>query len=61
MTGNTITYKEWFLEIKWLKDKVILPNGIRISKLDYITPKGFNINDFNTMLFNKYNEYNETK
>lgn len=55
------TYKEWFLEIKWLKDKVILPNGIRISKSDYITPKGFNINDFNTMLFNKYNEYNGTK
>ena len=56
-----ITYKEWFLEIKWLKDKVILPNGIRISKSDYITSKGFNINDFNTMLFNKYNEYNGTK
>ena len=55
------TYKEWFLEIKWLKDKVILPNGIRISKSDYITSKGFNINDFNTMLFNKYNEYNGKK
>ena len=50
------TYKEWFLEIKWLKDKVILPDNIRISKEQYITSKGFDIDGFNTMLFNIYNK-----
>jgi len=49
------TYQEWFKEIKWLKDKVILPNNQTISKSDYITKEGFDINGFNTMLFKTYN------
>ena len=49
------TYQEWFKEIKWLKDKVILPGGNRISKSDYTTKDGFDINRFNTMLFKTYN------
>ena len=53
---EVMTYQEWFKEIKWLKDKVILPDNIRISKSDYITNDGFNINDFNRMLFKTYNE-----
>ncbi len=50
------TYQEWFKEIKWLKDKIILPNNERISKAAYVTSKGFNIDAFNTMLFNTYNK-----
>ena len=48
------TYKEWFLDIQWLKDKVILPNNIKVSKSDYITSKGFDIDGFNSLLFKTY-------
>lgn len=51
-----MTYKEWFLQIKWLKDKVILPSNIRISKDKYITSKGFDIDGFNSLLFEEYNK-----
>ena len=50
------TYKEWFQAIQWLKDKVILPDGNRISKDDYITSKGFDIDGFNSLLFKIYNK-----
>ena len=53
---DIMNYKDWFKQIKWLKDKVILPNGERISKSSYITPKGFNIDGFNSMLFQEYNK-----
>lgn len=49
------TYQEWFKEIQWLKDKIILPNNNTISKSDYITKDGFDIDSFNTMLFKTYN------
>ena len=49
------TFKEWFHEIKWLKDKVILPNNITIEKSDYITKNGFDIDGFNSLLFKTYN------
>ena len=55
------TYKEWFLEIQWLRDKVILPNNITISKQGYIKPDGFDINSFNSMLFEEYNKQYPTK
>ena len=51
-----MTYQEWFKQIIWLKDKIILPNNITISKSDYITKDGFDINSFNTMLFKTYNK-----
>lgn len=50
------TYKDWFKDIQWLKDKVILPNNRSISKDEYITSNGFDIDDFNKMLFNEYNK-----
>ena len=50
------TYKDWFKDIQWLKDKVILPDNKRISKDKYITPNGFDIDGFNKMLFNEYNK-----
>ena len=50
-----MTYKEWFKKIVWLQDKIILPSNIRISKSNYITKDGFNIDRFNTMLFKTYN------
>ena len=50
-----MTYQEWFKQIVWLKDKIILPNNNTISKSDYITKDGFDINSFNTMLFKTYN------
>lgn len=51
------TYQEWFKEIKWLKDKIILPDGTRISKSNYITKNGFNIDGFNKFLFQMYNTH----
>ena len=50
------TYKDWFKDIQWLKDKVILPNNRSISKDEYITSNGFDIDGFNKMLFNEYNK-----
>jgi len=48
-------FKDWFQEIKWLKDKVILPNDITIEKSTYITKDGFDIDGFNSLLFKTYN------
>lgn len=56
-----MNYKEWFKEIQWLKDKVILPDNIYISKSDYITDKGFNIDEFNSLLFKIYNQQHSVK
>ena len=53
-----MTYQEWFKKIQWLKDKVILPENISISKSDYITDKGFDIDGFNSLLFKLYNKQN---
>ncbi len=50
------TYKDWFKDIQWLRDKVILPNNISVSKEDYITSKGFDIDGFNELLFKEYNK-----
>ena len=50
-----MSYKEWFKEIQWLRDKIILPNHKTISKSNYVTDKGFDIDGFNTMLFKTYN------
>jgi len=49
------TYQEWFKKIIWHKDNIILPNSQTISKAEYITKDGFDINGFNTMLFKTYN------
>lgn len=55
-----ITYKEWFNDIKWLKNKVILPDGVKINKLNYITPNGFDTDGFNMKLITIYiKEYGE--
>lgn len=59
--GINKTYKEWFQKIQWLKDKVILPDNIYISKSDYITDKGFNIDEFNNLLFKIYNQQHSIK
>jgi len=56
-----MTYQEWFKQIQWLKDKIILPNDQTISKSDYITKDGFDINGFNTMLFKTYNTLHPVK
>lgn len=55
------SYKEWFKEIQWLKDKVILPENISISKSDYITNKVFDIDEFNSLLFKIYNQQHSVK
>lgn len=51
-----MTYKEWYLKIQWLKDKIILPDGNRIDKKSYMTKDGFDINSFNKLLFKEYNK-----
>lgn len=51
-----ITYKDWFKDIQWLRNKVILPNNLSVSKTDYITSKGFDIDSFNELLFKEYNK-----
>lgn len=52
------TYQEWFKEIVWLKDKIILPNNITVDKSKWITKDGFDINGFNSYLFELYNKQN---
>lgn len=55
------TYQSWFKKIQWLKDKVILPDNIYISKSDFITDKGFDIDEFNSLLFKIYNQQHSVK
>jgi hypothetical protein len=51
-----MTYKDWFQEIKWLRDKIILPNNNRISKDSFNVDGKFNADSLNKFLFKKYNE-----
>ncbi len=51
-----MTYSEFIKSIKFLKDKIILHDGTRISKSIWITSKGFDIDKFNKFLLDKYNE-----
>ena len=56
-----MSYSDWFDKIVWLKDKVILPNNNRISKINYQTEKGFDTHGFNSMLFKEYNKQEPVK
>lgn len=49
------TYKDWFKDIVWLKDKIILPNGQSVDKGSFVRKDGFDIDGFNVFLFNTYN------
>lgn len=51
-----MTYKEFIKQTQFLKDKIILPNGNRISKDKWITNKGFDFDSFNKYLMDTYNE-----
>lgn len=46
-----MSYTDWYQEIEWLKNKVILPNGKRVSKDGYITKDGFDTEGFNKVLY----------
>lgn len=52
-------YKDWCSKLQWLKDKVILPDGTRISKEEYITSDGFDIKSFNELLYSLYEKQNK--
>ena len=58
---KVMTYKEWCSKLQWLKDKVILPNGTSLSKADFITKDGFNIESFNELLYSLYEKDNKLK
>lgn len=53
---ENMEYRDWFKEIKFLKDKVILPDGNRINKSDWVTSKGFDFDNFNKFLMDTYNK-----
>lgn len=55
MSKSTDTYDIWLSKIQHLKDKVILPDGRYIYKTAFITPKGFDIEGFNELLKDSYN------
>jgi len=50
-----MTYSQWIKAIVFLRDKIILPDGTRISKDRWITSKGFNFDKFNKYLMDTYN------
>lgn len=54
-----MTYTEWFNKVIFLKDKVILPNNISVDKIDWITNKGFDFDNFNLFLKKQY--YKQTQ
>jgi len=49
-----MTYQEWFKQIIFMKDKVILPNKLSIDKKPWIKSKGFDIDGFNSFLKQQY-------
>lgn len=49
-------YKNWYNQILWYKDYVVLLDGKRLSKQGYITDKGFNTKGFNQLLKSIYNK-----
>lgn len=51
-----MSYKDWFKKIIWLKDKIILPNGQKVDKIQFVKKDGFDIDGFNVFLFNTYNK-----
>lgn len=49
-------YKDWYDQIIWYKNYVVLLDGKRLSKQGYITDKGFNTKGFNQLLRSIYNK-----
>jgi hypothetical protein len=47
---NKEEYKDWYDEIVWLKDKVILPKGRVVYKGSCVTKDGFDTEKFNNIL-----------
>lgn len=56
-----MTYGDFIKQTQFLKDKIILPNGTRISKSRWITPKGFDFDLMNKFLLKTYKELYEKK
>lgn len=50
-----MTYNEFIQQVQFLKDKIILPDGTRVSKDRWITSKGFNFDALNKYLLTTYN------
>ena len=51
-----MTYSDFIKETKFLKDKIILPDNIRVNKSKWITSTGFDFNAFNSYLMKIYKE-----
>jgi hypothetical protein len=47
-------YKDWYDQIIWYKDYVVLLGGKRISKLPYVTKGEFDTDNFNKLLKNAF-------
>ena len=48
------TYQEWVQEIQWLRDKIILPNNIRIDKVSFMTDGQVDANKLNNILLDEH-------
>lgn len=56
-----MTFKEWFVEIQWLKDKVILPNQKRIDKFDFMINGKIDADKLNKKLKEEYDRAERLK
>lgn len=59
--NKEISFAEWLLQLIHLRDKVILPGRVTVSKEPYITPNGFDTISFQKRLFQEYNKQYPTK
>lgn len=55
------TYQEWVQEIQWLRDKIILSNGKRISKESFMTNGQVDADKLNIILMSEHKGTNITK
>jgi hypothetical protein len=55
------TYQEWVQEIQWLRDKIILPDGKRISKESFMTNSQIDADKLNTILMSEHKGGTVTK
>ena len=51
---NNKTYQQWIQEIQWLRDKIILPDRIRIDKTTFRTDGQVDANKLNNILLDEY-------
>jgi len=54
---KNLSKKEFYNQLQWLQNSVILPNGHRVSKIEFVTSNGFDFDGMYDLLDRYYDKW----